>query len=82
MSITDWLFGKKKQPAVMKAAAEEQVTTTEPVSPVEEQYVKDCLRHKYDESLEARSWDSDPVFRKVLDPLNSGDRLSSPTISK
>jgi len=35
-------------------------------------YVTDCLRQKYEELDEPRSWDSNPVFRRVLDPLNSG----------
>jgi len=39
----------------------------------DEQYIYDCLRQKYQELPETRSWNSDPVFRKVLDPLNAGD---------
>ncbi|MBI2873836.1 MAG: hypothetical protein HYY09_01995 [Firmicutes bacterium] len=32
-----------------------------------------CREKKYEELPESRSWDSDPVFRNILDPLNSGD---------
>lgn len=79
MSIIDWLFGKKKEgkPVVMKTALEEQAKKAEPLTAkpapvIEEQYVNDCLRQKYKELPETRSWNSDPAFRKVLDPLNSG----------
>lgn len=84
MSIIDWLFGKKKQqqPVVMKAAAEAQAKkaeppTSKPAAAIEEQYVSDCLRHNYEELPETRSWNSDPAFRKVLDPLNSGDNVGA-----
>ena len=80
MSIIDWLFRKKKEqkPVVTKAAVEEHAKKAEPPTPkpapeIEEQYVNDCLRQKYEELPETRSWNSDPAFQKVLDPLNSGD---------
>jgi len=41
------------------------------------QYINDCLRQKYEELHETRSWNSDPVFGKVLDPLNSGDNVAA-----
>jgi hypothetical protein len=34
-------------------------------------YRVSCLEHKFKEELESRSWNSDPLFSKVLDPLNS-----------
>jgi tetratricopeptide (TPR) repeat protein len=39
--------------------------------------VKDCLLRKYEELPETKSWYSDPLFRKVLDPLNSGDNAAA-----
>jgi hypothetical protein len=84
VSIIHWLFGTKKQDrlVVMKTAAEEQAQKAEPPSlkprPVdEEQYVSECLQRKCEELPEARSWNSDPDFQKVLSPLNSGDNISA-----
>jgi hypothetical protein len=79
MSIIDWLFGKKKeQRPVVQKPVEQHVKKAEPYTPkptpgIEEQYVNDCLRQKYEELPETRSWNSDPAFQKVLNPLNSGD---------
>ncbi len=43
---------------------------------IEKKYVSDCLKQKYKELPETRSYD-DPVFKKVLDPLNSGDNAGA-----
>ena len=83
MGIIGRLFGRKNKPkpAVMKMAArEEQAKKAEPTTPVpaiDEQYVNDCLQQKYKELPETRSWDSDPAFKKVLNPLNSGDNIGA-----
>lgn len=38
-----------------------------------DEYVRLCLEPQYREEEEARTWQSDPRFRTVLDPLNGGD---------
>ncbi len=43
------------------------------VQPDEGDYCARCFAKNYLEEDEARSWVSDPAFRRVLDPLNAGD---------
>ena len=70
MHIVDWLFARKKEQNLSATKAE--VLPKQPLDGIDdEQYVKDCLRKKYEELPETRSWNSDPAFQKVLDPLNS-----------
>ena len=40
-------------------------------------YCNRCLVGKYKEEDESRSWDSDPRFRRVLDPLNAGQNAKA-----
>jgi len=82
MSIIEWLFKRKKEQKLEVKRAETVGSKAEPPIPkfsiaTDEQYVTDCLRQKYEEISETRSWNSDPAFRKVLDPLNSGDNVGA-----
>jgi tetratricopeptide (TPR) repeat protein len=67
---------------VKTVIASEQVNKTEPQPPkpppvVEEEYVRDCLRQQYEELPETRYWNDDPAFRRLLDPLNSGNNVQA-----
>ena len=43
----------------------------------EQEYVNNCLQPKYTELPESRKWNSDPAFKKILDPLNAGDNAAA-----
>jgi hypothetical protein len=83
MNIIDRLFGRKRKQdtVVTKARVEDQAEaeppTPKPAPATEDKYVNDCLQQKYEEVAETRSWNSDPAFRKVLGPLNSGDNAAA-----
>lgn len=53
-----------------KQTANSKLSST--YNPDGEQYVKACLKRKYDELPETAAW-NDPVFQKILMPLNSGN---------
>jgi hypothetical protein len=40
-------------------------------------YVESCMRPQYTEQPEQRSWNSDPTFKNVLNPLNAGDNRAA-----
>jgi len=68
MRIIEWLFGGKK--TQMGEAQQVKATTGQ-------DYVTKCLVENYKEQDESRAWDSDPLFRTVLDPLNSGQNAKA-----
>lgn len=49
----------------------------QPVPPAGEDYAAKCVVESYKEQDELRSWDSDPAFRRVLDPLNAGQNAKA-----
>jgi tetratricopeptide (TPR) repeat protein len=66
-SIWKRLFGAK--PGAETKAPERAAVTPG----LDDAYLSGCLAKKYQEEAESRTWNSDPAFRSVLDPLNNGD---------
>jgi tetratricopeptide (TPR) repeat protein len=78
MKIFNWLFGGKKTASVGGRPDSKNETTSNGLSVTQDdKYFTNCLEQKYKEEDDIRSWDSDPIFQKVLTPLNSGDNATA-----
>jgi len=70
MKIIEWLFGGKKTQTG-------EVRQEHPTKLTGQDYVTKCMVENYREKDESRSWNSDPSFRRVLDPLNAGQNAKA-----
>jgi hypothetical protein len=66
-------FENRDQPSERSFAAESRPGEAMGFSGNEDAYLRSCLTPRYREEPESRAWNSDPAFRKVLDPLNDRD---------
>jgi tetratricopeptide (TPR) repeat protein len=82
MKIFNRLFGRKGEPHKEYLGTSMQSGTAEPakgdqdaiaLSDADKAYAERCLTHRYKEQDESRAWHTDPIFSKVLDPLNEGN---------